>query len=134
MHAHSYGSTMPIVASNNSSGSSGNEDWDLVDFYDNIATYLSGHLLMMRGKSPTLILPRHLHQNQNQNQSLRLVQSLHHQLILHLHQRHTAALISPLTLLRQSLLLRPLQSLRLSLLSSSLPSDTRQTSSPAMHR
>lgn len=40
MHAHSYGSMMPIVASNNSSGGSGDEDWDLIDFYANAATYM----------------------------------------------------------------------------------------------
>lgn len=40
MHAHSYGSMMPIVASNNSSGGSGDEDWNPALFIDNASHYM----------------------------------------------------------------------------------------------
>ena len=41
MHTHSYGSMMPIVASNNSSSGSGSgsEEWNPALFYDNVLTY-----------------------------------------------------------------------------------------------
>lgn len=38
--AHSYGSMMPIVASNNSSGGSGDEDWNPALFIDNASHYM----------------------------------------------------------------------------------------------